>query len=172
MSLLGGCGSNSSQSSAGTESAQTATESSDNASVSNTASSTEQAGGDLQGGPPGGMMGGGAVDKSGDTVLQSMIANVEPKFQQFEYTDSETGKTLAYNLYIPDDYDPSKSYPMVLFIADSSVIGQDTTAPLKQGSGGGIWGMRNRPNMRASCWCPNIRMSLSMTLAAIRRMNC
>ncbi|MEW6402165.1 MAG: hypothetical protein AB1649_10215 [Chloroflexota bacterium] len=92
------------------------------------------------GGPAGGMMmGAGAIDKSGDTVLQAMISEVQGKFQQFEYSDSETGKTLPYNLYVPADYDSSKSYPLVLFIADSSVVGKDLTAPLTQGYGGIIW---------------------------------
>jgi predicted peptidase len=91
------------------------------------------------GGPTGGMMGGGGVDKSSDTVLQTMISQVEGKFKQFTYTDSTTGKTVPYNLYIPANYDSSKSYPLVLFIADSSVVGQDVTAPLTQGYGGIIW---------------------------------
>ena len=36
-------------------------------------------------------MGGGAVDKSGDTALQTMIREVKGQFQQFEYTDAKTG---------------------------------------------------------------------------------
>ena len=86
-----------------------------------------------------GGMGADTDYKKEDTVLQSMISEVVPKFKQFTYTDSETGKTLTYNLYIPDDYDPSKSYPLVYYIADSSVVGQDATAPLTQGYGGIVW---------------------------------
>lgn len=37
-------------------------------------------------GPPSGMMGGGAVDKSSDTELQTMISEVEGDFEQLEYT--------------------------------------------------------------------------------------
>lgn len=84
-------------------------------------------------------MGGMTDYKKDDAVLQDMIATVVPEFQQFSYTDSETGKTVAYNLYVPADYDSSKSYPLVYYIADSSVVGQDTTAPLTQGYGGIIW---------------------------------
>jgi len=103
-----------------------------------TAASAETTGGNMQGGQPGGMN--GMTDyKKDDTVLQDMIATVVPKFRQFTYTDSETGKTIAYNLYVPADYDSSKSYPLVYYIADSSVVGQDTTAPLTQGYGGIIW---------------------------------
>lgn len=84
-------------------------------------------------------VGGGTVDKSSDFILQAMINNVEPKFIQLEYTDESTGLTIPYNLYIPDHYDPHKSYPLITFIADSSVVGEDTTAPLEQGWGGLIW---------------------------------
>jgi len=77
--------------------------------------------------------------KKDDAVLQNMIAEVVPKFQQFTYTDSETGKTIAYNLYVPADYDASKSYPLVYYIADSSVVGKNVTSPLTQGYGGIIW---------------------------------
>ena len=68
-----------------------------------------------------------------------MISETVDTFQQFSYTDSQTGLTITYNLYVPADYDSSKTYPLVYFIADSSVVGQDTTAPLTQGYGGIIW---------------------------------
>ncbi len=101
---------------------------------------------------PGGapMMGGGGIDKSGDTVLQAMISAVKGKFKQVTYTDSQTGKTVPYNLYIPANYDASKSYPLVLFIADSSVVGKDTTAPLTQGYGGIIWATETEQAKHAS----------------------
>lgn len=137
--IISGCSSNSSESSSGTDSSETT--------VSPVPS--ESADGDItgepqvtpgfgNGGPAGGAMG-GAVDKSGDTELQSMISEVVEKFHQLEYTDSDTGETIPYNLYIPENYDSTKTYPLVLFIADSSVVGQDTTAPLTQGYGGIIW---------------------------------
>jgi predicted peptidase len=90
-------------------------------------------------GAPSGMMGGGAVDKSSDTELQTMISEVEGKFKQLEFIDPETGKTLNYNLYTPENYDPSKLYPLVTFIADSSVVGGNASASLTQGYGGLIW---------------------------------
>jgi predicted peptidase len=90
-------------------------------------------------GPTIGTMGGGQVNKSSDTVLQAMISAVAGKFRQFTYTDTQTGKTLPYNLYVPANYDPSKSYPLVLFMPDASVNGKETTAPLTQGYGAIIW---------------------------------
>lgn len=46
---------------------------------------------------------------------------------------------VPYNLYIPRNYDKTRTYPLVMFIADSSVVGRETTAPLTQGYGGLIW---------------------------------
>ena len=88
-------------------------------------------------GPRGGNRGGGGVDKSSDAELQSMIAEVTPKFQLMTY--EEDGTTLQYQLYIPENYDPAQSYPLIQFIPDSSVVGKGTDAVLTQGWGGLIW---------------------------------
>ena len=85
----------------------------------------------------GGNRGGGGVDKSSDAELQSMIAEVTPKFQLMTY--EEDGTTLQYQLYIPENYDPAQSYPLIQFIPDSSVVGKGTDAVLTQGWGGLIW---------------------------------
>ena len=55
------------------------------------------------GGPQLGTPGGGPViDKTGDETLQAMIKDELPFFKQMEYTDSETGKSMKYNLYSPN----------------------------------------------------------------------
>lgn len=91
------------------------------------------------GGPQLGSPGGGPViDKSGDEVLQAMIAEEVPQFKQFEYTDAETGKTMKYNLFTPATADNTE-YPLVLFMADASTPGTDVTRPLTQGYGALVW---------------------------------
>ena len=99
-----------------------------------------------QGGPGGfggngGMRGGAGnmTDKSSDAELQSMISEIAPKFSLLTYEDAETGTSLQYQLYVPENYDPSLSYPMIQFIPDSSVVGKGTDAVLTQGWGGLIW---------------------------------
>ena len=89
----------------------------------------------------GGMRGGagGSVDKSSDTELQAMIADVVPKYQLLTFEDAETGTSLQYYLYIPENYDETQSYPLLQFIPDSSVVGKGTDAVLTQGWGGLIW---------------------------------
>ena len=73
------------------------------------------------------------------TELQSIIDKTLNKFKQLEFNDEQNGNVLSYNLFEPNNYDSNKSYPLVIFIADSTTIGQDTIASLKQGYGGIIW---------------------------------
>ena len=93
------------------------------------------------GGGHGGMRGGngGGTDKSSDSELQAMIAEVAPKFQLLTYEDAETGTSLQYQLFIPENYDETQSYPMIQFIPDSSAVGRGTDYVLTQGWGGLIW---------------------------------
>ena len=85
------------------------------------------------------MGGGGQTDKSSDAELQAMITEVAPKFQLLTYEDSETGTTLQYQLYVPENYDETQSYPLIQFIPDASAVGRDADYVLTQGWGGLIW---------------------------------
>ncbi len=105
-----------------------------------TAAQKPQKKGGKVGGPQLGSPGGGPViDKTGDATLQAMITKEVPEFQQLEYKDVETGKTLHYNLFTPKHMDASKDYPLVLFMADASTPGTDVTRPLTQGYGALVW---------------------------------
>lgn len=61
-----------------------------------------------------------------------LAAQVRDKFKQETYQDAKTGKSLPYNIFLPDGYSTAKEYPVVLFIGDASLVGQDVTAPLSQ----------------------------------------
>lgn len=69
----------------------------------------------------------------------TLIATYADKFEQKTYTDSESGLSITYNVYLPEGYDASASYPMVVFIGDSSCAGNDATVSLTQGRGGLVW---------------------------------
>lgn len=78
------------------------------------------------------------------TDVLPMIANVETAmvrnlivddFRQDIYQDAETGLTIAYNLFIPKNYDPAQSYPLVLFMHDAGVTGPVADSTLIQGQG-------------------------------------
>lgn len=81
----------------------------------------------------------GGADKSYDTELLKLRDAIAPKFQVLSFQDAATGRSMDYNLYIPEQYDPQKSYPLVLFMADASTTGKGVKAPLMQGYGGIIW---------------------------------
>lgn len=70
---------------------------------------------------------------------ETLISTYAGEFEQLTYTDEETGLSITYNLYLPEGYDESESYPMVVFIADSSCAGTDAAASLTQGRGALVW---------------------------------
>lgn len=70
---------------------------------------------------------------------ETLIATYADKFEQLTYTDEETGLSITYNLYLPEGYDESASYPMVVFIADSSCANGNAEASLTQGRGALVW---------------------------------
>ena len=79
--------------------------------------------------------GGMEINKDSDSTFVALKNETLDKFKQFTFEDAETGKTMAYNLMVPADYDGTKSFPLVLFMADASTVGKDVTAPLTQGYG-------------------------------------
>jgi predicted peptidase len=57
------------------------------------------------------------------------------KFKQMTFNDEHTGKTMAYNLLVPEGAEAGEKLPLVLFMADASTAGKEVTAPLTQGYG-------------------------------------
>ncbi|MCX4811786.1 alpha/beta hydrolase-fold protein [Streptomyces sp. NBC_01239] len=84
---------------------------------------------------------GGTGYAAGDArVSTSRTVNlIVDDFQQFTYKDPKTGRSLAYNLYVPKGYDRTKSYPLVLFMHDASLITTTVRATLVQGLGAVCW---------------------------------
>ncbi|MBD8600988.1 peptidase [Pseudomonas sp. CFBP 8772] len=60
-------------------------------------------------------------------------------FRQLEFNDPHTGKTLRYNLFVPKNYDPGTSYPLVLFMHDAGATSDITRTTLLQGLGAIAW---------------------------------
>jgi poly(3-hydroxybutyrate) depolymerase len=69
----------------------------------------------------------------------AVVAACASKFTQETYVDASTGLSVTYNMLLPKDYDQSRSYPMVVFIADSSCTGNDASRSLTQGLGALVW---------------------------------
>jgi predicted peptidase len=72
----------------------------------------------------------------GTTMVRSLIAD---DFLQFEFKDASTGRTLPYNLFAPKDYDPTRSYPLVVFMHDAGATSTVTRTTLFQGLGAVAW---------------------------------
>ena len=47
--------------------------------------------------------------------------------------DPVSGKTMAYNLFVPAGSKPDQKVPLLMFIGDASTVGTDLLRPLKQG---------------------------------------
>lgn len=62
------------------------------------------------------------------------------------YTDS-MGRTLNYNLFIPENYDSKKSYPLVLFIHDAGICSKSDTE-IMQENGAKIWTLKEEQQKR------------------------
>lgn len=85
-------------------------------------------------------MDGSMIDPYTSYLSSSVTAEPDiARFQQYEYTDPETGYTMPYNLYLPENYNPDKKYPLLFFVADASANINAVTTPLFQGNGATVW---------------------------------
>ena len=93
-------------------------------------------GGGMRGGMGGGMGGGMAQN---DADVQAVIDANASKFQQFTYADADSGTELEYSLYIPENYDETTDYPLVMFIPDSTGAGKTAQQIVEQYYGADVW---------------------------------
>lgn len=99
-----------------------------------------------EGGPQDGMngngggrgnMGGGMTENSAD--IQAVIDTNSSKFAQLTFEDDKTGITLEYSLYIPENYDENTSYPLIMYIPDSTGAGKSAKEIVEQYYGANVW---------------------------------
>ncbi len=81
--------------------------------------------------------GGGRAENSDEQ--QAVIDATSEKFDQFTYTDEETGITLEYSLFIPKNYDESETYPLIMFIPDSTGAGKSAKEIVQQYYGADVF---------------------------------
>jgi predicted peptidase len=70
------------------------------------------------------------------TAFRNLLVD---QFRQGSFPDPVTGDVLPYSLFLPKDYDPKKSYPLVLFMHDAGASSKDPQVTLKQGLGAVVW---------------------------------
>ena len=83
-----------------------------------------------------------ALGTVSNTIAQdedALVATYPSKFTQETYEDESTGLSVTYNLFLPQNYNESASYPMVVFIADSSCAKGNPEQSLTQGLGALVW---------------------------------
>lgn len=100
-------------------------------------------GGDGMGRQNGGRdgQGGGMQNQNAepDEELQAILDEVQSKYQLLTFTDLDTGFEMQYELFVPESYDPSQRYPMIMFIPDSRAAGREPEFSLTIGWGGVVW---------------------------------
>lgn len=64
---------------------------------------------------------------------------VADDFTQNEFQDPESGTVVRYNLFVPKNYDPARSYPLVMFIHDAGATNANVRNTLLQGNGATVW---------------------------------
>jgi len=80
------------------------------------------------------------VAGSSDEMESNHTINLDIQgFRQFVFHDEKTGKDLMYNLYIPQNYNPAKKYPLVMFIHDAGAVSNNHIETLTQGTGAVVW---------------------------------
>lgn len=72
-------------------------------------------------------------------VTRENIRPVADKFLMASYTGMSTGITLLYRLFVPDGYDSTRSYPLVVFLHGARERGMDNEAQLTANQGATVW---------------------------------
>ena len=83
----------------------------------------------------------GKTYKASDAPISSTAERclVADDFKQEEFVSPYTGQVLPYNIYLPENYDPTEQYPLVLFVHDAGVASGHVTHTLYQGNGATSW---------------------------------
>ena len=93
----------------------------------------------MGGGDRGGNGGGMSMNVENDAEALAILAECAPKFEQYTFTDSDTGFELEYSLFVPEGWDSSTSYPLIQFMPDSTGTGKSASELVENYLGASIW---------------------------------
>jgi predicted peptidase len=85
------------------------------------------------------------------TIKREDIRPVVDSFKKLTYHDPSTGVTMGYRLFVPEGYDSTKSYPLVLFLHGAGESGSDNELHLTSSQGATVWA-KPREQERHPCF--------------------
>jgi len=74
-----------------------------------------------------------------DPEILSIMENGAAKFEQYFFNDAESGISLEYSLFVPDDYSEDVKYPFIMYIPDSTGANKSAKEIVEQYYGADIW---------------------------------
>lgn len=77
------------------------------------------------------------TEKLSSTHTRQLL--IEDFVQDTFADDQQDEAKLMYNLYIPQNIDPQKKYPLIVFMHDAGVVSPEIKATLSQGRGAVVW---------------------------------
>lgn len=80
----------------------------------------------------------GKILPPGAKITKERINLIVDDFQNSVYKNSE-GRELSYSLFVPKNYDPNESYPLVVFLHGAGERGYNNQTPLKANEGAVVW---------------------------------
>ncbi len=94
-----------------------------------------------------------AVKAADGTVLDAAPSDENDRVRNLLVEEFSQGffEGLAYNLFVPRNYDPKKKYPLIQFIHDAAVCSEQHEATLAQGVGALVW-MTERAQEKQECF--------------------
>ncbi len=73
------------------------------------------------------------------TIRREDMRPVVDRFRKLSFHDPSTGVTMGYRLYVPEGYDASRRYPLVLFLHGAGESGSDNEVQLTANQGATVW---------------------------------
>jgi predicted peptidase len=72
-------------------------------------------------------------------IRREDISPIASKFLRLHFVDGETKRTMCYRLFVPEGYDGTTSYPLVMFLHGAFDMGTDNERQLLGSQGATIW---------------------------------